>query len=631
MRNVARSSRAQALDAFLEGVLDFEPSVVRVGGRSKSEKLAHCNLRDKTYELRELDKQCAQGSLFGAQHVRARRSLVARLRDLEEAAGRLCADATQAAAKGPALADLDDLATPDQVRSLFSRPVDNDRVLETWLEANPSEVLKAEDTAAKKKVKDEVSEKADNPDALNAAAVRADEVEDAGGAHAEGRGGAARERPGVMAIPAPPRLNPRLGPHQQSRKQRRGMQHAPPPPPPGLRARPPPPPAANHFEGRADVWSLAVSERRALFVSWAASLYDDAIRGLASAARRYERSRRELDRLDRDVEAEVLRASKVVGLTTTAVAKRRELLEAVEPQVVVVEEAAEVLEAHVLAALGNHTKHVVLIGDHEQLRPGTAVFRLATRYNLDVSLFERLVKNGVEHVTLETQRRMRPNMSRLVRSIYPNLQDHDSVRALPLVRCVHKNLFFVDHAMREEGDASKCNPGEARLVAAVARYLVEGPPRYATSQVTVLATYVAQVGLLKRELAKLGLDDVRVSSVDNFQGEENAIILLSLVRNDGNAGKRDHGHSSVGFLAVSNRACVSLTRARSGLFIFGNAPLLASKSALWRSITDDLRKDGALGAALPLDVDGRGAPTHHVASDRDVDAVLGASSRALEL
>jgi superfamily I DNA and/or RNA helicase len=34
-----------------------------------------------------------------------------------------------------------------------------------------------------------------------------------------------------------------------------------------------------------------------------------------------------------------------------------------------VEEAAEILEAHVITALSQRTKHVILIGDHKQLRP----------------------------------------------------------------------------------------------------------------------------------------------------------------------------------------------------------------------------------------------------------------------
>ncbi|KAH8063396.1 Nfx1-type zinc finger-containing protein [Aureococcus anophagefferens] len=560
-----------ALDAFLEGVLEFEPNVIRVGGRSKSEKLADHNLRDKAAELRELDKKCSDGSMFGAVH--------------------------EAATRGPGVDDLEDLATPRQLRSLYGRPVDG-CVFEAWLGVAPSALLGAPKRAEPRADAgaDGDAPLKDDPDALNAAAVRADEREDG----PDGKPDRRAER--VFRVASPPALAPRYA----ARAPRRDA------------------------GDRDDVWALPTPERRLLFLQWAAALYDDAVAGLASVRDRLDRSRRELDRLDRDVDAEALRGARVIGLTTTAVAKRRELLAVVEPEVVVVEEAAEVLEAHVLAALGRHTRQLVLIGDHEQLRPGTAVFRLATRYNLDVSLFERLVKNGVDHVTLASQRRMRPNISRLVRSIYPKLADHPSTGDLPLVRGVARNVFFLDHAMAEQGDASKSksNAAEAALVARLAEYLVLGAPRYGPDRVTVLATYVAQVGLLKRSLAARGLDDVRVSSVDNFQGEENDVILLSLVRNDGrgaNATKRDRGGATVGFLAVSNRACVSLTRARSGLFVFGNASLLGAKSDLWRSILADLRASGDVGPALPLKPgfrDGDDAVVK-VAKDRDFDGLRG--------
>ena len=42
----------------------------------------------------------------------------------------------------------------------------------------------------------------------------------------------------------------------------------------------------------------------------------------------------------------------------------------------IVEEAAEVFEAHIVTSLTKKTKHVILIGDHEQLKPNAAVYEL---------------------------------------------------------------------------------------------------------------------------------------------------------------------------------------------------------------------------------------------------------------
>lgn len=48
-------------------------------------------------------------------------------------------------------------------------------------------------------------------------------------------------------------------------------------------------------------------------------------------------------------------------------AKYRKLLQSVQPQTVIVEEAAEILEAHVLTCLTTSCKHLILIGDHQQV------------------------------------------------------------------------------------------------------------------------------------------------------------------------------------------------------------------------------------------------------------------------
>ena len=70
--------------------------------------------------------------------------------------------------------------------------------------------------------------------------------------------------------------------------------------------------------------------------------------------------------------------------------------------------------------------------------------------------------------------------------------------------------------------------------------------------------------------------------------------------------------------------CVALTRARNGLFIFGNAGLLSARSKLWKNALEDLRGRGGLGGGLPLVPrfrDGDDA-VRYVSSARDVEAVL---------
>jgi hypothetical protein len=48
----------------------------------------------------------------------------------------------------------------------------------------------------------------------------------------------------------------------------------------------------------------------------------------------------------------------------------------------------------VLAALTPTTKHVILIGDHQQLRPQVNEYTIAKKYNLEISMFERIINSG---------------------------------------------------------------------------------------------------------------------------------------------------------------------------------------------------------------------------------------------
>jgi hypothetical protein len=80
---------------------------------------------------------------------------------------------------------------------------------------------------------------------------------------------------------------------------------------------------------------------------------------------------------------------------------------------------------------------------------------------------------------------------------------------------------------------------------------------------------------------------VKIDTVDNFQGDENDIILLSLV-------KANQGDQS-------NRICVAMSRAKIGLYIFGNlTKTTANKTKGWKSIKSFLEKNGQAGTSLGL-------------------------------
>jgi superfamily I DNA and/or RNA helicase len=128
------------------------------------------------------------------------------------------------------------------------------------------------------------------------------------------------------------------------------------------------------------------------------------------------------------------------------------------------------------------------------------------------------------------------------------------------------NLHFFNHQMRESEFKfirSKYNADEAKLMLSFCKYLIAN--KYHPEEITILTLYTGQLIYFKKLIKDQGdsLSEVTISTVDNYQGEENEIILLSLVRSNKN--------DSIGFLKVSNRVCVALSRARKGtltIFVF---------------------------------------------------------------
>jgi hypothetical protein len=79
---------------------------------------------------------------------------------------------------------------------------------------------------------------------------------------------------------------------------------------------------------------------------------------------------------------------------------------------------------------------------------------------------------------------------------------------------------------------------------------------------------------------------IRFNTVDGFQGQEKDIIILSTVRS-GSA-------PTIGFLRDARRMNVALTRAKSSLFVIGNARTLERGDERWKTIVGDARDRGFL-------------------------------------
>ena len=299
-----------------------------------------------------------------------------------------------------------------------------------------------------------------------------------------------------------------------------------------------------------------------------------------------------------EIESNLLEQTKIIGCTTTGLSKYRGLLASLKPKVIMIEEAAETIEAYVTAACMSTVEHLILVGDHEQLRGHCSVNDLeGYPFFLDVSMFERLVRHDLGHTQLTKQRRMIPEIRKLLMPIYDNLEDHPSVlKRKPVPGMGGINTYFFIHDWLEDTDLlmSKVNIVEADMVVQFFTYLVHNGMK--PEEITVLTFYNGQRKLLFSRLRRhkdLQRNHFKVVTVDSYQGEENAVVLLSLVRSN--------HHNSVGFLSVMNRVCVALSRAQRGLYIFGNGPLLFLNSLKWFQVAQIMGENPRrMGRYLPL-------------------------------
>ncbi|CAK0874866.1 unnamed protein product, partial [Prorocentrum cordatum] len=346
---------------------------------------------------------------------------------------------------------------------------------------------------------------------------------------------------------------------------------------------------------------------------------------------------RELARLEREgegaaLEEEQLRSSRAVFCTLSC-SGRASMQWALHKAVdtVLVDEAAQAVEAETVIPLCLLPRQLVLVGDPMQLS-ATVCHSPAARAGLYCrSMMERLMSSGHDYVMLEEQYRMHPEISRfpsarfyggrlvdVARSPAAGGQD-DLLAGLDLPSYVVVNVSGGKEVCQRNGRAEMSNPHEASAVVRVARRIAAAAPE---SAIVVITFYNGQAHLLRsllREGARAppegpGAPRVVVHTVDSFQGSEADVVLLSFVR--ANRERR------LGFLSEFRRLNVALTRARRALLVFANVDCLApvkgrtppeddvgalfadaqARGAVWT----ESRAAAALGTATSAGLHGRG-------------------------
>jgi len=253
---------------------------------------------------------------------------------------------------------------------------------------------------------------------------------------------------------------------------------------------------------------------------------------------------------------------------------------------------------------------IVLVGDHFQLEPFHELpVILESRRRLRLSP-EEIIRSDFDRAfassygktageKLSYQYRMLPSIGALVSNVfYQGALEHRRVKAqLP------EDIFppdlsgemvwfntdklgvsaFQQERRRTTGKKSLINRVEANIIVDILRKLDSSPAFISwlsglaegAQPIGIICTYGAQSELIRSKMHAVGISGAlqracKIETVDSYQGKQNLIVILSLVRNNAD-GPIEKGEKTIaqGFMARGNRINVALSRAMDKLIIVG--------------------------------------------------------------
>ncbi|KAF9457927.1 P-loop containing nucleoside triphosphate hydrolase protein [Collybia nuda] len=298
-----------------------------------------------------------------------------------------------------------------------------------------------------------------------------------------------------------------------------------------------------------------------------------------------------------------------------------------------IDEAGQAQEPEVMVpikTISGPSTNVILAGDNQQLGP-VIHSALAGSLGLRKSYLDRLMRlniynldnySGITIVKLLKNFRSHSEILQV-----SNLEFYNSeLKACgdPMLTRMFENLDIlpkksfpiVFHGIVGRDEQGKESPSffnidEATLVKKYCMSLIENhKPKILPEHIGVITPYYAQrCKILDLFYKNSKLKGIKVGSVEEFQGQERRIIILSTVRSTVDYLRADI-QKSLGFVTNPRRFNVAVTRAQSLLIVIGN-PTILSLDPLWRRFLNFIRnKGGWTGTKITWD------PEEPVSSDR---------------
>lgn len=288
---------------------------------------------------------------------------------------------------------------------------------------------------------------------------------------------------------------------------------------------------------------------------------------------------------------------------------------------VIIDEAARCTPSELAVGMQSG-RRILLVGDHRQLPPlydhdllnaiGPRLGNLS-RKELQRSDFERAFHSDYGRAvarSLRKQYRMAPKICTVVANAFYKGQEltpecgppPEHYRLLP--RPLDDELTWIDTGHSRSGrreaavGSSYVNRREANAVMALLRVIASTPAFLDAAKadvkkdeplIGVICMYGPQAALIEEQFVTSGLpeafrDLVKIDTVDSYQGKENRIVIVSLVRSN--------PEYAMGFLRTENRINVALSRAMERLVIVGSAQMFSDRNHPLATFLQTLRPQG---------------------------------------
>ena len=261
---------------------------------------------------------------------------------------------------------------------------------------------------------------------------------------------------------------------------------------------------------------------------------------------------------------------------------------------VIVDEAGQAVEPSTLIPLRHKARSMWLVGDPYQLAP-TVISQVAAARDYNQTLFSRLMLHGLLKQTLTTQYRLHPEIRSFPSAYFYSgaLIDAPSVQAAVLdthpaytsARISPYAIINVPGAHESRGASSSTqNKDEVRVVVQLVQIIQARfkSVRQTGLSIVIITPYRGQQSAISRALVAARLFNIRVTTVDGFQGQEADIVIFSTVRASAH---------TIGFLSDVRRMNVALTRARLAMYVVCTISSLVNNDA-WKSMLGDAAQRG---------------------------------------